>query len=78
MEHKVNKEGTQPVYDKVEAITKEPSPLNVSELAQVLPGFDQLQCEVSAKFVKAYSLLYNAYFIGTPARQFPKLFVHYK
>lgn len=52
MEQKVNKACTQPLYDKVEAITKEPSPIKVSELAQVLPGFDQLQCEVSAKLQK--------------------------
>lgn len=68
MEQKVNNEGTQPVYDKVEAISKEPSPINLSELAQVLPGFDQLQREVSAKFVKAYLLLCNACFTRTPAR----------
>jgi len=49
MEQKVNNEGTQPVYDKVEAITKEPSPINVSELSQVQ---NQLQCEVSAKLQK--------------------------
>ena len=39
------------MHDKVEAITKVPSPTNVSELAQVLPEFDQLQSELSAKFV---------------------------
>ena len=50
MEQKVNNEGTQ--VNKVETITKEPSPINVSELAQVLPGFDQLQCEVSANLQK--------------------------
>ena len=38
MEQKVNKACTQPLYDKVEAITKEPSPIKVSSLLKSCLG----------------------------------------